>query len=85
MKSCLTCAFDDRKAIMPPCGSCEDHNYFRPKSYWTPAERAGLKAMGALLPRSLPRKHWWDVDFAAERAIRSFVREARAVKDKERQ
>lgn len=56
------------------------------RPYWTPAERAGLKAMGGLLKESrerFPTSYIMEKDNYSD-SIRAFVSSARAQKEKER-
>jgi hypothetical protein len=49
------------------------------RQFWTPAERAGLKAMGRNLRTS--KSHDWDAVMGIIWTIREYVRYARAVKE----
>ena len=53
-------------------------------TYWTPAERAGLKAMGKEYLEVLPAAYSSDASTGAYCAINAYVRAARAVKEARR-
>ena len=73
----MKCKFWDEDCIhLEPCEVA-------PAKFWTPAERAGLKAMGEQYQNQEWHwlKPWFDVGVLA--AIRAYVAASRKVKEKE--
>ena len=85
-RSCRTCKITDTELCTwclviydPQDGDIKDFSdYWSPAPFWTPAERAGLKAMGAEKDNAMTIER----EMGVRIAIESFVRAARAAKER---
>ena len=77
-RDCSTCRFDVGVVCSAPgVGGCYAGtlDLYRPRPYWTPAERAGIKAMGKI---AIPG--YFGIPEGAVDAIRAYVQAAIAKK-----
>jgi hypothetical protein len=84
-RSCRTCLFENTGIGVVDCDYCYGNMdtlpRWRPRPFWTPAERAGLKSMGREL-RATIGIHALFMATGCGNTIRAYVQAARAAKER---